>query len=204
MIQVALRTWPAGAVHDTVSAVMQTAPFRRQLQDTVFQRLMSWLGQGIRWVLRQFEGIPGGRTAVYWLLALLVAALVLKVVLAARARDPEAEGFVMRGRARAGEDPWRAAERLAAAGDHEGAAHALYRGVVASVAERERLRLHPSKTSGDYARELRARGSSAHQPFRAFARRFDTAIYGHGRIDAELVRDLLQLAGPLRTPARAA
>ena len=68
----------------------------------------------------------------------------------------------------------------------------------------ERLRLDPSKTSGDYARELRARGSASYQPFRAFARRFDVAVFGHGGCDARLIDDLRALAQPLTARARAA
>jgi hypothetical protein len=76
--------------------------------------------------------------------------------------------------------------------------------VLLSLARGERMRLDPSKTSGDYARELRARGSSAYQPFRAFARRFDVGVYGHGRCDAVLIAELRALAAPFATRARAA
>jgi hypothetical protein len=103
---------------------------------------------------------------------------------------------------RTGEDPWRAADALLAAGRLEEAAHALYRGVVESVARAEKLRLDPSKTSGDYARELRGRGSARLSPFRAFARRFDVAVYGHGGCDAEALSELARLAEPFR-PERA-
>lgn len=204
MTQAAVRAWPAGAVHDTVAAIMRTAPFRRSLQTTLLERLVDWLKQGFERLAHFLGGFASGRAIVIWITAILVAALLLRALLAARARDPDVAGAEPRSRARAGEDPWRAAERLEAAGDHEGAAHALYRGVLASLARRERLRLDASKTSGDYSRELRARGSAAHQPFRAFARRFDAAAYGHAPLDAELVADLLRLALPLRDGARAA
>lgn len=199
-----MRDWPAAAVHDTVAAVLRTAPYRQSVQNTLLQRIFSWLGQGLRWLTRELGGVPGGRNIVIWLLALLALLIAARVLLSARAREAETPDGWLRGRTRAGEDPWQAAERLAAAGDHEGAAHALYRGVLASLAQRERLRLDPSRTSGDYARELRARGSAAHQPFRAFARRFDAAVYGHGRLDAALLQELVQLAVPLRSTARAA
>jgi hypothetical protein len=64
--------------------------------------------------------------------------------------------------------------------------------------------LDPSKTSGDYARELRARGSASYQPFRDFSRRFDVAVFGHGGCDAALIDDLRRLATPFAPRARAA
>jgi hypothetical protein len=204
MLQVAVRAWPPGAVHDTVAAVMRTAPFRRSLRSTLLDRLFAWIAQFLKWVSDSLGGLPGGRTLVIWLTGLLVVLIVARLLVAARARDDGRAGRWAPGAERAGEDPWRAAERLALAGDHEGAAHALYRGVLASVAARERLRLDPSKTSGDYARELRARGSGAYHPFRQFAHRFDAAVYGHGRLDAALVDELRQLALPMRGGARAA
>ena len=71
-----------------------------------------------------------------------------------------------------------------AEGRYEEAAHTLYRGVIMSLGKAERLRVDPSKTSGDYARELRRRGAASLNPFRAFTRRFDVVVYGHGRADA--------------------
>jgi len=203
MLQAAVRAWPPRAIHDSVDAVMRTAPYRRSLTVSAYDRIIEWIARAVGWLISQLGGLPSGRTIVEWAVALLVVLLLGRLVLAAVARDPERQVAAPRGRL-PNEDPWRAAERLAAAGDHEGAAHAIYRGVLASVTERERLRRDPSKTSGDYVRELRSRGSASHQPFRAFARRFDAAIYGKGTIDAELVADLRRLAQPLRGEARAA
>ncbi|MDB4879151.1 MAG: hypothetical protein JWL60_597 [Gemmatimonadetes bacterium] len=204
MLQVTLRTWPAEAVHDTVAAVMRTPPFQRSVQRTLLDRLLGWLAQGLDWLGRQLGGVPSGRTVVIWLTAIVALALLVRLLLSAQARGAQGHAGAAGRRIRAGEDPWRAADRLAAEGDHEGAVHALYRGVLAALAARDGLRLDPAKTSGDYLRELRARGSPSHQPFRAFARRFDAAVYGYGVIDAALVADLRALALPMRAEARAA
>jgi hypothetical protein len=75
--------------------------------------------------------------------------------------------------------------------------------VLESLARSEHLRLDPSKTSGDYARELRTRGSSSHAPFRAFGRRFDVAVYGHGGCDEAAIAELYRLAAPFRPRAGA-
>jgi hypothetical protein len=203
-MQVTSTDWPARAVHDTVQAVLAQRVFRRDLSQTILERLLLWFGEALHKLLDVLHGAPAGRTIVLSIAALVVVLVAARFVVAARARDGGGISFGSRTDARRREDPWHAAERLAAAGDFEGAVHALYRGVLASLQQREKLRLDPSRTSGDYVRELRRQGSAALHPFRAFARRFDAAVYGHGVCDAALFDDLRQLAGPLRERARAA
>jgi hypothetical protein len=204
LIQAARQVWPPGAVHDTVAAVARQLAFRRNLRDTIAQRLMMWIGEWIGNIVRMFRHSGGARPLGFAVVALIVVAVVARLVIAARARDDSATSHARRGRKGELEDPFVLAEALALEGRFEDAAHALYRGVLLSLARSERLRLDPSKTSGDYARELRARSSSAHQPFRAFARRFDFAVYGHGGCDARLIADLRELAQPFTHRARAA
>ena len=204
LIQVAQRLWPPSAVHDTVAAVARDVIYRRALGNSVFDRILSWLGQLVARVVRALRGAGIPRGVGYAVITLIVLLVIARLVIAARARDDGAGPRRRRSRAQAGDDPFNAAERLAADGRYEDAAHALYRGVLLALARGERLRLDPSKTSGDYARDLRARGSSAHQPFRVFARRFDVAVYGHGPIDAALIADLWRLAAPFLPRERAA
>ena len=94
-------------------------------------------------------------------------------------------------------DPWAEAENLAAAGDYMRAAHALYQAVLRRLADHERIRVHSSKTSGDYARDLRRRGSPLAAGFQAFGRRFDRVVFGAGVCTADdfaaLRRDALAI-----------
>ena len=205
-LQAALRAWPAAVVHDTVAAVVNGPAFRRSLQMSLAQRLFRWVADGLDALMDYLRGSGPARWTAIGFTILLVALIVARFVLSARARTDESDANDRTRRGRQGEDPWRAAERLAAAEQFEDAAHALYRGVVESVGRTERLRLDPSKTSGDYARELRARGSARLTEFRAFARRFDVAVYGHGRCDADSLAELSRLAAPFRAErsARAA
>ncbi len=204
MFQVAPRAWPPDAVHDTVAAVVRGPAFRRSLPSSLAERLMAWLGEWFERIFHFVGGRASSRVIALAFVATLVLLVVARLVLAAQARD--AESFTSkRGRRRSAlDDPWQAAERLIAEGRFEDAAHALYRGVVTSVAQREQLRLDPSKTSGDYARELRKRGSPALSTFRAFARRFDWAVYGRGGCDATTLAVLRDLAEPFAPRARAA
>jgi hypothetical protein len=204
LIQVAQRVWPPGVVHDTVAAVARDVVYRRALGNSVFDRLLNWLAQLLDRIFRAFRGAGIPRGFGYAVVTLIVLLVIARLIISARARDDGAGPRRRRSRAVPGDDPFAAAQRLASEGRFEDAAHALYRGVLLALARGERVRLDPSKTSGDYARELRARGSSAHQPFRAFARRFDVAVYGHGPVDAALIADLWTLAAPFLPRERAA
>jgi len=99
-------------------------------------------------------------------------------------------------RARAG-DPWRAAEELAASGEFTDAAHSLYLALLDAVARRERLRLHPAFTVGDYVRALRSRSSSLFTRFREFALSYETVVYGLGTCDRDRYERLRSLALPI-------
>jgi len=203
-MQVAQRIWPPGAVHDTVAAVARQVIYRRGLRNSIGERLLEWIAQLIQRFFRAVGGSGIPRAIGFAIVTIIVLLVIARLVIAASARDDSARLGRRRARAEHGDDPFDSAERLASEGRFEDAAHALYRGVLLALARGERLRLDPSKTSGDYVRELRARSSSAQLPFRAFARRFDVAVYGHGPIDAALIADLWSLAAPFLPRARAA
>jgi len=204
LAQLATRQLPAAAIHDTVAAIARGIDYRRSLRQSLLDRFFLWISEGIAHLLRFLRHSPVSRPFGYAVIALIVLGVVARLVIAARARDEERGPRRRRTRASGTEDPFAIAERLAAEGRYEEAAHAVYHGVLLALARQERLRLDPSKTSGDYARELRARGSAAYQPFRAFGRRFDVAVFGHGGCDAQLIDDLRTLAQPLTARARAA
>jgi hypothetical protein len=94
-----------------------------------------------------------------------------------------------------GQDPWALAQQLASEGRYTDAAHALYGALLARVAARVPLRLHPSKTAGDYARDLRGTAPSVFAPFREFARSYEVVIYGLGSCDRRRFQTLMELAG---------
>jgi hypothetical protein len=195
---------PASVIHDTVAAVVRDPAFHRDLQQSLWSRLFQWLGELWSWLVGALGRSGLARPLGYALLALLVIAIVLRLFVVSRAADQSRPARATRRRDERVDELLALARRLAADGRFEEAAHALYRAVLLSVARTERLRLDASKTSGDYARELRARGSPAGVPFRAFARRFDDGVFGHGGCDARLIDDLERLADPLLATRRAA
>lgn len=204
LIAVQPPAWPSSAVHDTIAALARGIEYRRSIRQSLLDRAFLWVSQAIERLVGFIRHLPSSRAIGLTILGLIVVTIVARLVISALARD-ETGARARRSRgARAGEDPFVAAERLAAEGRFEDAAHALYHGVLLALARSDRIRLDPSKTSGDYARELRARSSSSYQSFRAFSRRFDVAVFGHGGCDAALIDDLRRLATPFAPRARAA
>ena len=191
-------------MHDTVRAVVRDPAFRRSLRRSFADRLLIWLLDGLDRLRRLFDHLPSTRTFGLALVALIVLFVAARFIIAARARDERGERTARRHGAASAIDPWTSAETLIGAGRYEEAAHALYRGVILALGRDERLRLDPSKTSGDYARELRRRGAASLTPFRHFTRRFDVAVYGHGGCDAAALEELRVLSAPFRSQARAA
>ena len=104
------------------------------------------------------------------------------------------------GRDGKAQDPWVAAQELAAKGDFTQAAHALYIALLDALARRDQVRLHPAKTIGDYLRELRSRSSALLPPVRDFARLYELVAYGFRECDAERYRRLHALASAVIQP----
>jgi hypothetical protein len=196
--------WPPSAVHDTVNAIARGLEYRRSIRQSMLDRALLWLAQAFERLADFIRHLPSSRAIGLTILGVIVGLIVVRLVIAALAREEGGARTRRRGGAASGEDPFVVADRLAAEGRFEDAAHSLYHGVLLSIARSDRVRLDPSKTSGDYARELRARGSASYQPFRAFSRRFDVAVFGHGGCDAPLIDDLRRLAAPFAPRARAA
>jgi hypothetical protein len=185
-------TWSRAAIHDTVAAIVRQPPYRRDLGSALLDRIMRWLGDLYDRVVEALGSVPHGRT-VATIAAMLIGFLILaRIGYAARLRGasrgaPEAA----RARGGASTDPWREAEQLAGKGQFTEAAHALYRATLVMLAASGLVRLHDSKTSGDYARELRRRGAPSHAAFRRFGARYDRVIYGTGLCDAPQYEALL-------------
>ena len=184
--------WPAAAIQDTVAAIIRQPVYQRSVQATLLDRVLDWIGAGLRRLFGAIPLIPNAKWIVLGLAILVLIAIAARFLLGSEAEE-------RRRQARAGAvsgsgDPWAEAERLAAAGNYTDAAHLLYRGATERLAAAQLIRLHPSKTSGDYARELRLRGSPAHGEFRQFGRRYDRALFGEGTCDASTYATLRELA----------
>lgn len=194
---------PAAAIHDTVNAIVRQSAYDRSLRQSLADLLFRWLGE----MIERFLGavaIPGTRRVATILAVVLTLLVVARFVYAARLRSDAERSREGSGGSRRGTsaDPLGEAERLAAEGRFTEAAHALYRALLVRLSRRERLRLHPSKTSGEYARELQASGSPSHASFRRFGRHYDRVLFGSGGCDAVSYAALLNQARSLLEEAQ--
>jgi hypothetical protein len=198
MLQQAAEAWSSPAIHDTVATLLRDRAYHRSFWSSLIGRILSELGRLLDWIYETARSMPGGRTAVIVIVVAILLLILARVFMTAAWRD---DGH-MRRRGSPGRvtrtDPWSEAESLAAAGDYLAAAHALYQAVLRRIAGAERIRLHPSKTSGDYARELRRRDSPLTGPFQRFGRRFDRVVFGVGECSPEefaaMLRDASMIA----------
>jgi type II secretory pathway pseudopilin PulG len=203
VIGVAGQVWSSQAIHDTVAVIVRDRAYRRSVLGSLLGRALMAFGDAVGKLIDAIKRIPGGGATVMAVVAVIAALIVIRLLMTS---EWEREDAVRRrgagGRA-ARSDPWAEAERLAAQGDYTGAAHALYQAVLRRLATAERIRVHASKTSGDYWRELRRRGSPAALPFQHFGRRFDRVIFGIGTCSPAEFEAMLREATAI-TPRQAA
>lgn len=96
---------------------------------------------------------------------------------------------------------WERRARAAAVdGRWRDAAMALYQAVLHRLADQGHLRLEPSKTPGDYRREVRG-GPAVVGRMATFIRTFETVAFGAAEPDEEAYRSLEARAAPLGTRA---
>lgn len=196
--------WTDAAIRDTVASIVSQAAYQRSLGETVWARIVAWLSRVLRWLFETFAGLGSGRTIVTILFAALVVVLIIRLVVGIRAdRELARAGSTASTRRRA-PDLLAEAERLAAAGDYVSAAHSLCAALLDSYAARGEIRLHRSKTTGDYARELRRRQAPHASAFQSFRKRYDRMVYGSIAIDQAEYQELAMLAREQLVTQRAA
>jgi hypothetical protein len=171
--------WTTREIHDTVAAIARQrifAPARRSL----LGRFTEYVFERIAEAINLIRGSPNARVLVIVAMIAIAIVIVARIVVGSRvdvARTAKRSSGRI-GSSRGG--AWATASELAAAGDYTSACHALYAAVLEALARDGALKRHASKTSGDYVRELRMRGSPVVGDFRTFAGDFDHVIYGRG------------------------
>jgi hypothetical protein len=176
--------WTTSQIHDTVAAIARQrafAPARRSLLGRFIQYVVERIAEAIDLI----RGSPNARVLI---IAGMIAVAIVTIARIIVGRRVDAARTAKRAGGRIGSsrgEAWAMASELAAAGDYTGACHALYAAVLEALARDGALKRHASKTSGDYVRELRMRGSPVVADFRTFAGDFDRVIYGRGVADEE-------------------
>jgi len=204
-MRVLLDRIPEETIRRTVESVFRSAAYDHT---SLWARFWDWVGRMLdrffAWLAPAFVSLrrsPPLFWAVLIGLALLTAAVIARWTYLARARTAlrvSGAGWKQKGDSSLG-DAWSAAQQLAARGDYTAAAHALYAALLDAGARQDQLKLHPSKTAGDYVREARRRASPIFPSFRDFARAYEIVIYGIGECDRERYERLLSIARPIVT-----
>jgi hypothetical protein len=205
-MRVLLEQLPEQTIHRAVQAVYAVPTYNRtSLWSRFWSFVWEMLGRFFLWILPAF-GVLRKSPPLFWTLivglALLTAGVIVRSIYLWRARTAlriAGQGWEMQPGATRG-DAWSAAQLLAARGDFTAAAHALYAALLDAGARQNQLRLHPSKTAGDYVREVRKRSSPIFPGFRDFARAYELVIYGLGECNRDRYERLLSLALPIVRP----
>jgi hypothetical protein len=168
----------AAQIHDTVAAIARQARYAVPVRQSIIGRLLL---SAFRWFRDLFLQIKAWPDAPYLLIAavvLLVLVVAGRILIDRRTQTRRAAGEGLRALGGEARDYWALAAQLDAAGNYLEACHAVYIAVLATITRSGLVRFHVSKTSGDYARELRRRGSSQAADFASFARQSERCMYG--------------------------
>jgi len=204
ILQQRIGEWTTAAIHDTVDAIARQPAYTVPLRRSLFGRVINWLLERLSELVELARGSHDMRIASIVGVILVVLAVVARIVVAKQIDIiRKRSGFGADLGVGQRRDFWKLARELAASGDHVGASHALYAAVIDGLSRTGAIAFHSSKTSGDYARELTRRGAANAGEFRAFARDFDSVVYGGSDVAANDYARLLDRAQRL-TNARAA
>ncbi len=199
----AVSPWMTREIHDTIAAIARQPAYEQSLRQSLLSRFFRFLGDKISDLLLLLRGSPNSRLLVIAGLAIIVLVIVARTVIAARADDAARRFPSARGRQTAGQDLWTLARELANGGQYDAACHALYGAVVDALTRERLVKFHPSKTSGDYVRELARKGTPSGD-FQAFARRFERVVFGTTPPTGDDFQALLALASRAVTTRAAA
>jgi Domain of unknown function (DUF4129) len=186
------------AVRDTIARIVLERGYRRTLSSTLLSRALDWLGNLIRDLFERATASRGTYIIALGAIALVALTAVMRAIVLARARRQAAsqrENAVTSAQLQA------EAQGLAAQGAYLQAANTLYTAVVVRLAEQKRVRRHPSKTVGDYWRELRSVSDEKTAAYAAFARVYEIVAYGDKLCDASRYAQLEQLSASILTPS---
>jgi hypothetical protein len=178
LVQEVIGGWTVRQIHDTVAAIARQPAYAIPVRQSLFARALRWFINRVADLLGAVGGSRETRLVVIAALAVIVFTVVARFVVVRRADFRRRTGASLRAIGSARRDYWAVAAELAAADNFAGACHAVYLAVLDALARSGALSLHASKTPGDYVRELRLRRPGAAAEFRAFARQFETAVYG--------------------------
>jgi hypothetical protein len=170
--------WTAKQIHDTVAAIVRRPAYATPVRQSILGRVLTTVFRWIRDLLEQIKSWPDARYVLIAAVAVIVIVIAGRIVIGQKMEARRRAGMGLHAIGGERRDYWALAAELDAAGNYVAACHALYIGVLDALSRTGALRHHASKTSGDYARDLRQRQSPVANEFAAFARQFDRSVFG--------------------------
>ena len=170
--------WTAKQIHDTVAAIVRQPAYTVPVRQSILGRVLVTVFRWIRDLLEQIKAWPNARYLLIAAIVLVVIVIAGRIVIAQQIEARRRIGVGLRAIGGERRDYWALGAELDAAGNYVGACHAVYVGVLDALTRTGAVRYHASKTSGDYARDLRQRQSPVAGDFAAFARQFDRSVFG--------------------------
>ncbi|HEV8448107.1 MAG TPA: DUF4129 domain-containing protein [Gemmatimonadaceae bacterium] len=170
--------WTAKQIHDTVAAIVRQRAYSVPVRQSILGRILLAVFRWIRDLLEQIKAWPDARYLLIAAVVVVVLAVAGRIVIAQQIEARRRVGVGLRAIGGERRDYWAMAAEMDAAGDFVGACHAVYIGVLDALTRMGAVRYHASKTSGDYARDLRQRQSPVAGDFWSFARQFDRSVFG--------------------------
>jgi len=170
--------WTAKQIHDTVAAIVRQPAYSVPVRQSILGRILLTVFRWIRDLLEQVKAWPDARYLFIAAVVIILLAIAGRIVIAQQVEARRRVGVGLRAIGGERRDYWAMAAEMDAAGDYVAACHAVYIGVLDALTRMGAVRYHASKTSGDYARDLRQRQSPVAGDFSAFARQFDRSVFG--------------------------
>ena len=170
--------WTAKQIHDTVAAIVRQRAYSVPVRQSILGRILLAVFRWIRDLLEQIKAWPDARYLLIAAVVVVVLAVAGRIVIAQQIEARRRVGVGLRAIGGERRDYGAMAAEMDAAGDFVGACHAVYIGVLDALTRMGAVRYHASKTSGDYARDLRQRQSPVAGDFWSFARQFDRSVFG--------------------------
>jgi len=177
-LQAVAGRFTAAQIHDTVAAIARQARYAVPVRESILGRVFLSIFRWIRDLFIQIKAWPDAPYLLITAVVLLVLVVAGRMLIDRRTKASRAAGAGLRALGGEARDYWALAAQLDASGSYLEACHAVYIAVLDTITRSGLVRFHASKTSGDYARELRRRGSPHAGDFADFARQSERCMYG--------------------------
>ncbi|HEY4133007.1 MAG TPA: DUF4129 domain-containing protein [Gemmatimonadaceae bacterium] len=180
----AAQAWSERAIHDTVARIAAEPKFTHAPRESLLGRLFRYLWRKLFDVIAWFSGRGDARLYLYGAIAVIAIVVVARIVAERQIAEARRQRVGSNRVGRSGGDLWTIANQTAARGQYADACHTLYAALLGDLAQSGAVRLHASKTSGDYARELQRRNFTRLVEYRAFVRDFNRAVFSTQDVSA--------------------